>query len=166
MVKFNKLAAFNGEKVIVPKWTIAVGIAVCLSVASLFIASIALNINKKTNGLYNESCERRNCEDKLGLKCIKKVCLCPENHFYLDKCYKKSTYDEICYLDNHCKKEENLICGIKSKCDCSLENYWNIDLKKCRVRKTFMEVCNSEECKKNLNLVCELGICNCENKFM
>lgn len=166
MVKFKNLVALNEGKVIVPKWIIAIGIALIVSIATLFAASIAISVSKKNNGLYNESCDRRNCEDKLGLKCIKKVCLCPENQFYLDKCYKKSTFNEICYLNDHCKQEENLICGITSKCDCSSENYWNIDLRKCLVRKTYMEVCNGEQCKKNSNLVCESGFCICENKFL
>lgn len=162
----KNLEALNNGQVFVPKWTLVIGIVTLVASAAVFAASIAISVTKKTNGLYKESCENRNCEIKLGLKCIDKICLCPSNQFYLDKCNNLSTYGQRCHQKEHCKSEENLICGITSKCDCELKNYWDIHLKKCFPRKSYSEACNGDECKKDLNLVCDSGLCNCYNKQM
>ncbi|RNA27013.1 hypothetical protein BpHYR1_047363 [Brachionus plicatilis] len=160
----KNLEALNDGNVFVPKWALAIGITTLVGLAVVFSASIAISVTKQPNGLYQESCEKRSCEIKLGLKCLNKICLCPESQFYLDKCYNLSTYGEICQKNEHCKSEENLLCGITSKCDCDLENYWNANSKKCVSRKSYLEACNGDECKSELSLACQSGICDCQSK--
>lgn len=118
----KKLEALSNGRIFVPKWLLAFGFAIFIATALFFIASVVISVIKKPNGLYNESCTYRNCEKNLGLKCINKVCLCTINQFYTDKCQNLSTFGQICRKDEHCIKEQSLVCVITSKCECEKKN--------------------------------------------
>lgn len=157
----KNLEALNNGQVFIPKWIIAFGSCILAASVVAFVASIAISVTKKSNGLYEQSCANRDCEKKLGLKCINNVCLCSANQFYLDKCYNLSTFGEICRKKEHCIKDQDLLCDLTSKCGCEPKKYWNLNLKKCLPRKTYSETCNGDECKSGLNLICDSGICVC-----
>ncbi|RNA31584.1 hypothetical protein BpHYR1_010100 [Brachionus plicatilis] len=163
---FKNLEALNNGQVFIPKWVVVCGSIVMTGLVAVFATSIALSVDKKPNGLYNEDCSGRSCEKYLGLKCINKVCLCPEDKFYLDSCRDFSTFNEPCRQKNHCKEEENLTCGLTSKCECSSGNFWNSERKRCVTRKTYYEVCDGNDCKEDLDLICNSGLCSCKNNSM
>lgn len=157
----KKLESFSDGNIILSKWIIIIFFILFTAFGAILVVSIVISLTKKPNGLYNESCDNRPCEKKLGLKCIEKICLCAVNQFYIDKCYNLSSFNEICKINDHCKQNELLLCGLKSKCNCAKENYWNNDLKKCLPKKSFAEICDGDQCIDNL--ICEFGFCKCSN---
>ncbi|RMZ93301.1 prion-like-(Q N-rich) domain-bearing 25 [Brachionus plicatilis] len=154
-----ELEQLNNGKISIPKWIVVAGTILFIGLVAIFAASLAIALTAQPNGLYNQSCSSRSCENKLGLKCIEGTCLCPENHFYLDKCYTPSSLDGICRQDDHCKQDEFLVCGIGSKCSCSYDRYWNGKINRCSLRKTFNEACDGDECQSTF--VCQSQICRC-----
>lgn len=127
---------------------------------------MAISLSKKLNGLFKESCALRNCEKKLGLKCIDKICQCPKNYFFLDSCQVLSTYNERCKIDFNCKQSQSLICGIMNKCDCIRTKFWDHDYEKCLDRKSYSESCKGDQCQTDLKLSCQFNRCICINKEM
>lgn len=151
----KNLQTISNGQVLIPKWAVVVGSFIFLGSAAVFTASIAISLSRNPNGLYNETCRSRNCEKTLGLKCINKICQCENKQFYLDSCRNLSSFNEPCNIDSNCLHNQLLQCGIQNKCDCSSENYWNFDLKKCSKKKTFSEVCDGDQCKSELKIFCD-----------
>ena len=162
----KNLEILGNGKVEISKWIVGVGLISVIGVFAIFVGSMVISLSKKPNGLFNESCELRNCEKKLGLSCIEKICQCPKDHFYLDGCQKLSTYNEICRIDQQCIPNQFLICNIISKCDCPLNKYWNEELIMCKDLKKHGEDCKLNECNWNLNLSCYFKKCECIKKKM
>lgn len=156
-----KLESLYNGKVNINKWTLVIfGIILAASLVVL-AASIGISLSSKPNGLFNESCFSKSCETTLGLKCINKKCICPENQFYIDKCYNRSSFNSICKQNDHCKQDEILICGLISRCTCESNKYWDLSFKKCLPRKKIGEFCDGDQCE--YNYACEFGFCSCRN---
>lgn len=162
----ENLEGFTSGNIHIPKWVFVVGLVLSIGCLAIFTGSIIITLNKKPNGLHNQSCASRNCEKKLGLKCIDKICQCTKNHFFLDSCRVLSTYNEPCIKDLNCKQDQSLICGIMSKCDCTKHKYWDNDFGKCLNRKTYGESCNGDNCITDVKLSCQFNKCICFNKEM
>ena len=160
----QNLEILNNGQVAIPKWAVVVASTAILASAAIFVASMVIMTNKSRDGLYNETCANRSCAKGLGLKCINKTCLCPDKQFYREKCRDLSTYSEPCQANSECQSTQLLIC-LAPKCGCDKAKYWSSSEKKCVDRKTYNEGCNGDECKTQLNLVCDLSAkrCDCTN---
>jgi hypothetical protein len=140
-------------------------IAVILLLALFFLiiittAAILLAFYSRLPGHLNEDCIMRSCNTKLGLKCIDRICQCPADHYYKNKCYTLKGYNEYCKKENECKKD--LIC-FNGKCVCEQIRYWTGI--KCDLKSSYGESCDRKKCNEHLMLTCDpsLRMCTCNS---
>ena len=69
---------------------------------------------------------------------------------------------ENCSKTLLCSIEKNLTCSFDLMCKCNLNWYYDIDLKICKIKKTYKSMCNNDnECSNDLNLICLNNSCSC-----
>ena len=161
-LRILKKIQINDGLVNVPKWLVTLSSLLLTTLFTVLLASLLILTFAKRPATFQENCERRSCAPNLNLKCINNTCKCPDNQYYVTKCEKKKTYNEVCQANYQCLDNTNLYC-IGGKCTCNETSYWKEI--SCKPRFSFQQPCNGDVCLDSLFLYCDknTGICMCQD---
>ncbi|CAF1131613.1 unnamed protein product, partial [Brachionus calyciflorus] len=157
----QKLELWEKGIVEIPRWIVFSSIMVFVFLAVLFSGSLYVLGNLKPDSIYNESCSLRPCLKAHNLKCIDKICTCESPKYYWGKCYDLAKYSEKCVFNSDCDQTQVLVCLNYSTCGCSSTMFWSTVNSKCIDRLKHGESCSGDQCKANIGLACNSGVCSC-----